>query len=235
MNVFLRPNLARCLWVTPLTSLIFMSLTLAIRHWVGMTPIFDSQQMLTIGYIAAVFGFLIGIGAFDTWFPWMIGSPTRPEDHSAARRVLVARLLPLQHRPQGDRRCSTSPRRSSPSSSAACSPRSSGPSWRTRVRTSSSTQQYNGFMSQHGTLMIFTFLVPVFAGLGNFVIPLMLGAPDMAFPRLNALSFWLLPLALADLPVVVPGRLVRGRLDGLPAVLDRRARWARRCSSWASR
>ena len=78
MNVFLRPNLARCLWVTPLTSLIFMSLTLAIRHWVGMTPIFDSQQMLTIGYIAAVFGFLIGIGAFDTWFPWMIGSPTRP-------------------------------------------------------------------------------------------------------------------------------------------------------------
>ena len=51
-------------------------------------------------------------------------------------------------------------------------------------------------MSQHGTLMIFTFLVPVFAGLGNFVIPLMLGAPDMAFPRLNALSFWLLPLAL---------------------------------------
>ncbi len=58
------------------------------------------------------------------------------------------------------------------------------------------TQQYNGFMSQHGTLMIFTFLVPVFAGLGNFVIPLMLGAPDMAFPRLNALSFWLLPLAL---------------------------------------
>ena len=68
------------------------------------------------------------------------------------------------------------------------------------------TQQYNGFMSQHGTLMIFTFLVPVFAGIGNFVIPLMLGAPDMAFPRLNALSFWLLPLALDDLPVVVPRR-----------------------------
>ena len=82
MNVFLRPNLARCLWVTPFVSLIFMSLTLFIRHWVGMTPIFDSQQMLTVGYISGVFGFLIGIGAFDTWFPWMIGAPTRPEDHS---------------------------------------------------------------------------------------------------------------------------------------------------------
>jgi len=63
VNVFLRPNLARCLWVTPFVSLIFMSLTLFIRHWVGMTPIFDTQQMLAVGYIAGVFGFLIGIGA----------------------------------------------------------------------------------------------------------------------------------------------------------------------------
>src|SRR5207245_3049104 len=29
----------------------------------------------------------------------------------------------------------------------------------------------------------------------NFVLPLMIGAPDMAFPRLNALSYWLLPVA----------------------------------------
>src|SRR3712207_6287641 len=43
--------------------------------------------------------------------------------------------------------------------------------------------------------MIFLFIIPVFAGLANYVIPLMIGAPDMAFPRLNALSFWLLPIA----------------------------------------
>src|SRR5207248_3848664 len=57
------------------------------------------------------------------------------------------------------------------------------------------TQTYNGLFSVHASLMIFLFVIPAFAGLANFVVPLMLGAPDMAFPRLNALSYWLLPLA----------------------------------------
>ena len=54
---------------------------------------------------------------------------------------------------------------------------------------------FNGLFSVHASLLIFLFMVPVFAGFGNYVIPLMIGAPDMAFPRLNALSFWLLPVA----------------------------------------
>ena len=54
---------------------------------------------------------------------------------------------------------------------------------------------FNGLFSVHASLMIFLFVIPAFAGLANYVIPLMIGAPDMAFPRLNALSFWLLPVA----------------------------------------
>ncbi|MBS1893048.1 MAG: cbb3-type cytochrome c oxidase subunit I, partial [Actinobacteria bacterium] len=54
---------------------------------------------------------------------------------------------------------------------------------------------FNGLFSTHAVLMIFVFIIPMFAGMANYVLPLMIGAPDMAFPRLNALSYWMLPLA----------------------------------------
>ena len=33
--------------------------------------------------IAAPLFFLVGLGAFDYWFYWAAGKPTRPEDHSS--------------------------------------------------------------------------------------------------------------------------------------------------------
>lgn len=56
-----------------------------------------------------------------------------------------------------------------------------------------SGSSYNTLFTLHGTMMIFTWIVPMFAGFGNYLIPLMLGAKDMAFPWLNAFAFWLIP------------------------------------------
>ena len=54
---------------------------------------------------------------------------------------------------------------------------------------------YNQLFSIHGTVMIFLFIIPLWAGFGNYLVPLMLGAKDMAFPWLNAFAFWLIPPA----------------------------------------
>ncbi len=54
---------------------------------------------------------------------------------------------------------------------------------------------YNQFMTMHGTIMIFLWIIPAGAAFANYLIPLMIGAEDMAFPRLNAVAFWLTPPA----------------------------------------
>ncbi|MBI2766495.1 MAG: cytochrome c oxidase subunit I [Chloroflexi bacterium] len=58
-----------------------------------------------------------------------------------------------------------------------------------------SNSMYNQIFTMHASAMLFLFIIPVWAGFGNYIVPLQIGAADMAFPRINALSFWLLPPA----------------------------------------
>src|SRR3954453_2673254 len=50
---------------------------------------------------------------------------------------------------------------------------------------------YNEMFTMHATTMIFLFVMPMVAGLGNYFVPLQIGARDVAFPRINALGYWL--------------------------------------------
>ncbi|MFL6069991.1 MAG: cytochrome c oxidase subunit I [Actinomycetes bacterium] len=54
-----------------------------------------------------------------------------------------------------------------------------------------SLQQYNQLFTMHGTIMLFLFATPLFAGFANAIMPLQIGSPDVAFPRLNMLAYWL--------------------------------------------
>ena len=98
------------------------------------------------------------------------------------------------------------------------------------------TQTFNGLFSVHASLMIFLFVIPAFAGLANFVIPLMIGAPDMAFPRLNALSFWLLPIAgfMMLSSFLAPGGLRRPAGRATRRSAPRTRATERSSSRWAS-
>ena len=55
--------------------------------------------------------------------------------------------------------------------------------------------QYLTIVSLHGTMMIMMMSSVVLGPFGNYFVPLMIGAKGMAFPRIEALTFWLLPMA----------------------------------------
>src|SRR3990172_3290224 len=82
---------------------------------------------------------------------------------------------------------------------------------------------YNQAFTMHASVMLFLFIIPILAGLGNYAVPLQIGAPDMAFPRINALSFWMLPLAgvLAMSGFLTGGAAAAGWTSYPPLTLDR--------------
>jgi cytochrome c oxidase subunit 1 len=55
--------------------------------------------------------------------------------------------------------------------------------------------QYLTIVGLHGAMMIMMVSSIILGPFGHFFVPLMIGSRRMAFPRLEALSFWLLPLA----------------------------------------
>ena len=106
------PGLIRAGEFTVLGVLFAFVLITIIRLAYGFSNPFDGvdgwdeefqNAVLTVGLIASPLFFLVGLGAFDYWFYWAAGKPTRPEDHSSHGATLVEGLLPREHRPQGDR------------------------------------------------------------------------------------------------------------------------------------
>lgn len=145
-----------------------------------------AELPVTIGYLLATVGWVLGGGAWEGWvLPWFGRASTWDEGHGLAsyfrfntdHKVIglqyfwaaifafgVAGLLAMAMRIE----------LMSPSLSFFAS-----------------NKDYNTAFSIHGTLMLFAVsVVAIVGGLGNYFVPLMVGADDMTFPELNGVSWW---------------------------------------------
>jgi cytochrome c oxidase subunit I len=169
-------------------------IVVAVRAAYGYDPVIDWDAIVTVAMIAMPLAFLVGIGCFDYWFRWASGAPTVPEDHSGhgARSWKDYFRVNTDHKVIGIQYIVTTFFFFIAGGLMAMLMRAELAQPGTQFVDANT---FNGLFSVHASLMIFLFIIPVFAGIANYVIPLMIGAPDMAFPRLNALSFWMLPVA----------------------------------------
>jgi cytochrome c oxidase subunit 1 len=201
----------RALWVMPLSFVLGLLLVLAARRALGyetagfgtLNPAGDhffqygavELQVLVVTWLVVVpLAFLAAIGGFDYWAYWISGRPSRPDDHSGhgARSWKDYFRVNTDHKVIGVQYLVTTIFFFVAAGLMAMFMRAELAKPGMQFVDNNT---FNGLFSVHASLMIFLFVIPAFAGLGNYVIPLMIGAPDMAFPRLNALSFWLLPIA----------------------------------------
>jgi len=188
------PGWWRALVSLPIGAVVGAGIVVAGRALYGWEPLFDGDAITTVCLITVPLAFLIGIGCFDYWFRWASGAPTVPEDHSnhGAYSWRDYFKVNTDHKVIGIQYIVTT---------FAFFVIGGLMAMLMRAELTAPGSQFvdpntfNGLFSVHASLMIFLFVIPVFAGIANYVVPLMIGAPDMAFPRLNALSFWLLPIA----------------------------------------
>src|SRR3954466_6389768 len=206
------PGIPRAFLFLALGTLLCAAIIIGVRAAYGY-PTFGGgltvkaqNGILLLSLLIAPLFFLVGLGAFDYWFRWAAGKPTIPEDHSGhgARSWRDYFRVNTDHKVIGIQYVVTSFFFMLVGGLLAMMVRAE---LMAPGRQFVDANTFNGLFSVHASLMIFLFIIPVFAGLANFVLPLMIGAPDMAFPRLNALSFWMLPVAgtLMTLSFLAPG------------------------------
>src|SRR4051812_6468366 len=81
LHRLMQPGWIRAAWVTLAGATFAFALVVGIRALYGVR-VLEDEPIVTAVLIAAPLAFLVGIGGFDYWIRWCIGSPTRPDDHS---------------------------------------------------------------------------------------------------------------------------------------------------------
>jgi cytochrome c oxidase subunit I len=159
-------------------------------------PLSDSSDWpIVLGYLLAIVGWLAGLGVFNDVFRQMLGRPAGngngPPEHEASGLARYFRYS-LDHKVVGIQYLvgmliyfCTAGLFAMAIRTELLSP----------VHHVFSSQVYVEIVGEHGTMMMMLMTSVIVGPLGNYLVPLMIGAKRVAFPRVEALSFWLTPMA----------------------------------------
>jgi cytochrome c oxidase subunit 1 len=151
-------------------------------------PLWNAEVVISVGYLFALIGWLLGVGVWDYWAREWFGLEAKTNDRHGWRRYFS---FDTDHKVIGVQYLVTFVIMLLVGGTFAMLMRtellSSG-------RGIMSPATYNQIMSLHGMFMIAVAVTIIMGPFGNFIMPIMLGADDMAFPRLNALSYWITPM-----------------------------------------
>jgi cytochrome c oxidase subunit 1 len=198
------PRRARPWWMRPAfhTGIIGAVLGYLLGHWLGNFIASGYQQVgtadenemaIVLGYAFMVAGWLAGLGVFNDLLRQMAGRPvTEREDAQAAAGLARYFRYSLDHKVVGIQYLA-----------GMIVYFLTGGLFAMAIRTELLSPAYhvlspNAYLmvvGEHGTMMMMMMTSVVLGPFGNYLVPLMIGSKRVAFPRLEALSFWLTPMA----------------------------------------
>ncbi|MDP6049532.1 MAG: cbb3-type cytochrome c oxidase subunit I [SAR202 cluster bacterium] len=153
-----------------------------------VTPQALKEPLITLGYLLAVIGWLMGVGMWRTWGSEWFG--LKPIVHDNSGRWKRYFRFTTDHKVIGIQYLVTMLVIFLLAGAFGVLLRAEladGP------QNIMGANDYNTVMSLHGIMMIAVAVATLIGGFANYVLPIMIGAKDVAFPRINALSYWILP------------------------------------------
>ncbi|HEX3922913.1 MAG TPA: cbb3-type cytochrome c oxidase subunit I, partial [Streptosporangiaceae bacterium] len=197
-------------WLRPAihTAIVGAVIGYVVGHWLGNVlvasnvnseypnlALSDSSDVpIVLGYAFGTFGWLAGLGVFNDLLRQVLGRPVPVESEEELAPVGVSRYFrfTLDHKVVGIQYLVGMIIYFCTAGLFAMAIRAEllSPSYHLF-----SSSAYVEIVGEHGTMMMMLMSSVILGPFGNYFVPLMIGSKRVAFPRLEALSFWITPLA----------------------------------------
>src|SRR5215831_15872573 len=150
-----------------------------------------NDTAIVLGYVFLVIGWLAGMGIFNDLGRQMAGKPIADE-HAEATGLARYFRFTLDHKVVGIQYLIGMIIYFCTAGLLAMAIRAELLSPTYHLFTS---QVYTEIVGEHGTMMMMLMTSVIVGPFGNYLVPLMIGSKRVAFPRIEALSFWITPIA----------------------------------------